>query len=85
MFGRDWSAHFHLDWKTIDLARLEKSSTTLEMLLEYFAGVFADGFGTMQHFQAKLYLKENVRPIFHRPRPVPFPILKEHLKKNSNV
>jgi len=72
LFGRDWLAHFRLDWKTIGLATLEKSSTPLEMLLERYADVFADGLGTMQHFQAKLHVKENTRPIFHRPRPVPF-------------
>ena len=34
LFGRDWLAHFHLDWKAIGLDTLEKSCTTLEMLLE---------------------------------------------------
>jgi len=36
LFGRDWLAHFCLDWKTIGLATLEKSFTTLEMLLERY-------------------------------------------------
>ena len=34
LFGEDSLAHFCLDWKTIGLATLEKSSTALEMLLE---------------------------------------------------
>jgi len=53
------------------------------MLLERYADVFADGLGTMQHFQAKLHVKENTRPVFHRPKPVSFAIkgtLEEELK-----
>ena len=64
MFGRDWLAHFRLDWKTIGLATLEKSSTTLEMLLERYADVFAEGLGSIQQFQAKLHVKEGTRPVF---------------------
>ena len=39
LFGRDWLAHFCLDWKTFGLATLENSSTTLDMLLECHADV----------------------------------------------
>jgi len=46
------------------------------MLLEHYADVNAT-------FQAKLHVKENTCPVFHRPRPVPFAIigtLEEELK-----
>jgi len=41
------------------------------MLLEHYADVFVDGLDTMQ---AKLHVKENIRTVFHRSRPVPFAI-----------
>ena len=54
------------------------------MLLECYADVFADGLSSIQHFQAKLHVKDNTCPVFHRPRPVPFAIkgaLEDELKR----
>jgi len=59
LFGRDWLAHLHLNW---GLATLEKSSTSLEMLLERYTDVFAEELGSIQHFQAKLHAKDKTRP-----------------------
>jgi len=44
LFGR---THFRLDW---GLATVEKSSTSLEMLLEHYTDVFAEGLSSIQHY-----------------------------------
>ena len=52
-------------------------------MLERYADIFVDGLGSIQHFQAKLQVKDNTRPVFHRPRPVPLAVkgaLEDELK-----
>lgn len=38
--------------------------------------VFAEGLGTMKKFKAHLRVKSNAKPVFHRPRSVPYAIKK---------
>lgn len=56
----------HLDWKNITL------ETKDGRLLQKYSLVFQDGLGTIRDFQAKLWVKEDAAPVFHRPWPVPF-------------
>ena len=75
LFGRNWLEHFQLDWKTIGLAALETSSQArVDVLLKKYKEVFAEGLGTMRHYQAKLKVRPGTTPVFHRPRPIPFAV-----------
>ena len=80
LLGRDWLRHLRLDWKTIGIATLDHGRARLEVLLKQYEDVFQEGLGTMQPFKAKLSVKENAKPVFHKPRPIPF-ALKEKVAK----
>ena len=74
LFGRNWLEHFQLDWKTIGSITLGTSQARVDVLLKRYKDVFAEGLGTMKHFQAKLWVRSGTNPVFHRPRPVPFAV-----------
>ena len=67
--------HFKLDWKTIGLITLENTKARVDVLLKKYEEVFSSSRGAMKHFSAKLNVnKEDARPIFLKPRSVPFAI-----------
>ena len=74
LFGRDWLMHFKLHWKTIGLTTLENAKARVDLLLKKYEEVFSSSRGAMKHFSAKLNVKEDARPIFLKPRSVPFAI-----------
>ena len=50
-FGCNWLEHFQLDWKIVGLAALETySQARVDVLLNKYKEVFAEGLGTMRHF-----------------------------------
>ena len=69
-----------LDWKTIGLARLSEQDTQIEALKKKYDKVFSPGLGTMLHFKARLHLQPGAKPVFFRPRSIPFAI-KETVEK----
>ncbi len=69
LFGRNWLGEIRLDWGIIKVVR-----STLDDLLNEYAEVFGSGLGTLRGIQAKLELKPNARPRFHKPRSVPYAI-----------
>ena len=80
LFGRDWLQYFQLDWKTIDIATLDKDLSQVQLLKSKYKEVFAEGLGTMKKFKAHLRVKSEAKPVFHRPRAVPYAI-KEIIEK----
>ena len=74
LYGRDWLMHFKLDWKTIGLTTLENAKARVNVLLKKYEEVFSGSRGAMRHFSAKLNVKEDIHPIFLKPRSVPFAI-----------
>ena len=64
LFGRNWLDHFQLDWKTIGLAMLESCQARVNVLLQRYKDVFAEGLGTMKQFQAKLQVRPGTTPVF---------------------
>ena len=74
LFGRNWLDHFQLDWRTIGLAMLDGGQAKVDVLLRRYKEVFTPGLGTMKHFEAKLQVRPESIPVFHRPRPVPFAV-----------
>ena len=68
LFGRDWLGVIHLDWQSINAVH-HKSKEKVQQLLEKYS----DGqMGTMKGFEAKLQVKEGVKPRFMRAWMVPF-------------
>ena len=79
LLGRDWLVHLTLDWKTIGLATLDMSRTQVEALQKKYRDVFSPGLGVLKIFKAHISVKQGARPVFHRPRSVPF-ALKEAIE-----
>ena len=44
----------------------------MERILKQYKTVFADGYGEMTPFKGHIALKDDVAPIFHKARPVPY-------------
>lgn len=78
LLGRDWLQYIQLDWKTIGLAALDKGQARVQSLLHRYSEVFGESLGTMRHFTARLQVRPGVKPVFCKPRSVPF-ALKESL------
>ena len=71
LVGRDWPSKFNLvGSRVVNMCRVP----VLSNLLEEYAEVFSGEPSKIQPFEAKLVLKENVQPVFCRPRSVPFAI-----------
>ena len=71
LFGRNWMERIRLNWEEI-LHIERKGGNSLERLLKQYKTVFADGYGEMTPFKAHITLKDDVAPIFHKARPVPY-------------
>ena len=79
LLGRDWLCHLTLDWKAIGLVTSDISRTQVEALQKKYKDVFSPGLGVLKNFKAHITVKQGARPIFHRPRSVPF-ALKEAIE-----
>ena len=74
LFGRNWLEKIKLDWTEIAKLNSVTSTAKLERLLEQYKEVVRDQLGHYKNAKAKLYLKPDAVPKFHRPRPLPFAI-----------
>ena len=63
---------FQLDWKSIGLAALDGGQARVQALIHKYPDVFAEKLGKMEYHKATLQVQQNTRPIFCKPRPVPF-------------
>jgi hypothetical protein len=71
IFGREWMREVQLDWaeiRTVD----ETQGTQLNALIEQFQDVFKNDIGAIPEYQAQLILQEGSRPIYIKPRQVPY-------------
>lgn len=104
LLGRNWLKEIKLNWTEIFSVNgdkpssaptlrplLEKSAPKLRPLLEKHKGLFKEGYGTMQGFQAKVRVQDGAKPRFHKPRPVPYALKEavgkelERLEKNGII
>ncbi|XP_054707489.1 uncharacterized protein K02A2.6-like [Uloborus diversus] len=82
VFGREWLRSFSLDWKEIKTVYAYKSdsrSNKLVELLQKHEKIFTIGIGKLENFSCRLQMKPGVKPVFFKPRPVPF-ALKERIE-----
>ena len=68
LFGRDWLACLKLDWREIH--RVQRSA--LEEVLQRHSSVFQEGLGTLQGYEAKIYVDPEAKPTFCKARPIPY-------------
>ena len=62
----------------------QDNDVPVEHLKEQYRGIFKPELRTVKGVKAKLYLKENAKPVFQRVRPVPYalrPDVQEELKR----
>ena len=80
LLGRDCLRDIRLNWSSIRTLTAHNCLLTLNQLTKKYAEVFQPELGTFKKFQAHLQLKEGTRPVFLRPRSVPF-ALKESVEQ----
>ena len=72
LLGRDWLKHVKLDWKTIGLTALGGEQAQVQSILHRYPTVFSKSLGKMTNHSATLHVPDTARPIFCKPRPVPY-------------
>ncbi len=65
LLGRNWLIKIKLDWVSV-------LSVKMPEMLEPFKEIFEEELGTIKAPKVHLDLKPGTKPIFHRPRPVPY-------------
>ena len=90
LLGRSWLTKIRLDWSTLFSPPISQVSVDqdndvrIERLKEQYREIFKPELGTVKGVKAKLYLKENAKPVFQRARPVPYALrlaIEEELKR----
>ena len=70
LLGRSWLAKIRLDWSTLFSPPISQVSVDqdndvrIERLKEQYREIFKPELGTVKGAKAKLYLKENAKPVF---------------------
>ena len=68
LFGRDWLTHIQLDWKKIH--SIQKCG--VEEVLERDSHVLQESLGTLQGYEAQLYVDPQAKPRYCKARPIPY-------------
>ncbi|XP_034561964.1 uncharacterized protein K02A2.6 [Notolabrus celidotus] len=72
ILGRVWLKKIRLDWQ--EIRKLSQESSKLQAILEKNEEVFRDELGSMKGITVKLHIKTDSKPVFLKPRPVPYAI-----------
>ena len=67
LFGRDWLTHIQLDWKKIHSIHKCK----VEEVLERHSHVLQESLGTLQGYDAQLYVDSQAKLRYCKARPIP--------------
>ena len=90
LLGRAWMTKIRLDWKNLFSSSNGQfvvegdNDERIERIKERYAEIFKPELGTIKGVTAKLLLKDNVKPVFQKARPVPYalrPAVEKELKK----
>ncbi|XP_054285817.1 uncharacterized protein K02A2.6-like [Macrosteles quadrilineatus] len=82
IFGREWLREVKMDWADIKVVESD-CSEKLDKLLTEFQEIFTPGIGKITSEQGHIELKEGARPIFIKPRQVPY-ALKKSVEEELN-
>lgn len=93
LLGRNWLQKIKLNWgKIFSLQGGKKNEQlTLQTMLEKHKDLFKDGYGKIKDFRAKIRVQSEAKPIFHKPRPIPYALREsvekelERLQKNGII
>ena len=83
LLGRNWLSHIRLEWgEVFSLTRSESESakSQLDGLLAKHSELFKDSYEGMKGLEAHITMKDGAKPIFIKPRRVPY-ALKEEVEK----
>lgn len=75
LLGRDWLACIKLDWgKIFSVESLEQNCAEdqLNKLLLKYGNLFEESYEGMKGFQAHITMKDDAKPVFVKPRKVPY-------------
>lgn len=85
LLGREWLHQMKLDWNKILRDQLENENDLnaiqiqptekVQTILRKYPNLFSESMGKISNHQARLYLKNDVKPKFLKARRVPFPLL----------
>ena len=90
LLGRAWMAKIRFDWKNLSSPSNNQftverdNDERIQRLKERYAEIFKPELGTVNCVTAKLHLKDNVKPVFQKARPVPYalrPAVEKELKR----
>lgn len=71
LLGREWLSNIKLDWQSI--LRVQATCGQVpKLMFDKFPELFSGGLGKAKGIQAELKIKENARPKFFKPRPLPY-------------
>ena len=71
LFGRDWLAHIQRDWKKIYF--IQRCSA--EEMLKRHSHVFTENLGTLQGYEAQLYVDPQAKPRYCKARSRSYSVL----------
>ncbi|CAC5397392.1 unnamed protein product [Mytilus coruscus] len=72
LFGRDWLRKIRLDWSKINKVSVENVNERTKELLAQHTSVFSDNIGCVNGSKGNLIMKDNVKPVFMKARPIPY-------------
>lgn len=73
ILGREWLYEIQIDWPSLNAVQISTPiKNQLDKLLEDYRELFDDSIGEIKNYECKLELKPDARPVFCRPRIVPF-------------
>ena len=82
LFGRDWLTQIKLNWNQI--FKLDSKPTqTLKQIVDKHHEVFKDELGLVKGVAVKIHMESVVKPMFFKPRPVPF-ALRSKMEEDLN-
>ena len=71
LLGRDWLLELKLNWSEIQQIQATEVSSLQSVLLKYNK-LFDSNLGTLKGETAKIHVDPQAKPVFCRPRPVPY-------------
>ncbi|XP_041435047.1 uncharacterized protein K02A2.6-like [Xenopus laevis] len=82
LLGRNWLKHLKLNWAKIFTIKQTEATfhKNLEQVLSKHDSLFKEDFGSIKGLKATITVNSGAKPIFHKPRPLPY-ALKEPVEK----
>ncbi|CAB4021332.1 Transposon Ty3-I Gag-Pol poly [Paramuricea clavata] len=75
LLGKNWLAQMKLDWGRVFSIKTSEQSNArdqLNVLLSKYKNMFEDSYEGMKGFEAHITMKDGARPVFVKPRKVPY-------------